>query len=767
MEKATKEDIKLKLNYLGLDLENIPDFLSEFNGLNFNTSRFNNDKDHRVFKFVPINKIDILITPSLRSDDMKKKYSDALPLSKYLTLGDEEEDVERYNTFLRMIKRFSISDVENISMAQMKLDKSEPFRVKYDKSSLWQIYYSEAMDRYFMLVCTEERTFSEFFYLIKKKIEFSKKKSKTVPRIYVPINYMNYSEAILNVNEIVDLENYLWVLTKNWCLFFEVYNKKDELSLQIIGDTFVYENLKSTYKIKLTNKEDAIKFYKLIKAGFIMQTEIKKYFQFTTKMDSKSNLELYLGNTRLTYDNLTDFIKTEFDKAKEGIYAENNNIKGMKEKLDNLKDSVGFKEKEYYIKQREISTYLECRKTFLGKMKYYFKSSKKSNAKNEENIEKTKNEISNENETLNIHVEEKEYYTLDDLVSVYSLLEKSERACKDLNQDIKAMELKLNNINSKVKNANLYIEEIDKHKKSIFDFWKFANKDEKLSLEIGGDSEKETTTNSFKKVFNFEMDFEHLGANVDNIQRKKLSREEIESLFIAKTEILNILNTIRCNKLDKHAIEEELDNLKEEFNKNRLYIDTDTFDVFGNIEADSRTIKYIGNKSHRENEKSKFKILNINKKIDVFDFTEKLHSILNFIEGSISKITSSYNMPIYKLVPITDNIQEQCFQVFNINVEKELEDYQDNGEGALNLIKLNIKEGTPLLYYSNIIFYDNNNQTLPEGMDLSTNVLIDCRKFEFNLINKTKFRTNNYFTESDNLILPKSKDIFVYEYDLN
>ena len=32
---------------------------------------------------------------------------------------------------------------------------------------------------------------------------------------------------------------------------------------------------------------------------------------------------------------------------------------------------------------------------------------------------------------------------------------------------------------------------------------------------------------------------------------------------------------------------------------------------------------------------------------------------------------------------------------------------------------------------------------------------------------KEKFRTNNYFTESNNLIFPKTKDVFVYEYDVD
>ena len=51
-------------------------------------------------------------------------------------------------------------------------------------------------------------------------------------------------------------------------------------------------------------------------------------------------------------------------------------------------------------------------------------------------------------------------------------------------------------------------------------------------------------------------------------------------------------------------------------------------------------------------------------------------------------------------------------------------------------------------------------------MDVSSSVFLDCKRFNFNLIKKGKFRTNNYFTESNNLISPKSKDVLVYEYDV-
>ena len=51
-------------------------------------------------------------------------------------------------------------------------------------------------------------------------------------------------------------------------------------------------------------------------------------------------------------------------------------------------------------------------------------------------------------------------------------------------------------------------------------------------------------------------------------------------------------------------------------------------------------------------------------------------------------------------------------------------------------------------------------------MDVSSSVFMDCKKLKFQLVGKNKFRTNKYFTESNNLVLPKSKDVFVYEYDV-
>ncbi|MBR3512154.1 MAG: hypothetical protein IKN74_04260 [Clostridia bacterium] len=764
------ENLRAKLDYIGLDLDKLPECVTDFNGFQFNVSRLNNDKDHKIYKFVPIDKIEILLTPTLREDTISQKYNKAVPLYKFVEEPETEEDIERHHTFLKMVETFSIADVENITATQKNLEKTEPFKVRYPKDTLWQIYYSEEDDRYFMLVCTKESTFGEFFYLLKRKIDFAKKKIKTAPKIYVPINYLNYSEKFLSKDEITDLENYLWLFTKNWPAIFEVYSKKNDVSLQIAGDTFVYGNVKSSYKVKITEKEDAIKFYKLVKALFLLSTEIKNKYEFKTKIDSKNGLELYYKNRKIVYEVLPEFIKQEVINAQEEIKNQNDKIVILNEDYQDLKEKVQEQETEYLIKQKQISTYLDCKKTFLGKVKYFFKSSKIRDqivAENKNTRLKSVPDAKAVSEiVLDPELRDKEYYTIEDLVTIHNILDKESRSIKNLELDIKAIELKLENYISKVKNATLYIEEIDKHKKSIFDFWKFSNKDEKLSLEMGSEKEEEKTKTKIQKVFDFDMDFEEFGNKMDAIQRKKLSIEETDSIFVAKSKVLKVINMLRHGDMDKDVLEETLKSLKEDFSKTHMHIEEEVFDIFENVENDARKIKYIGSRSHRENEKNIYKILNVNKKIDVFDFTEKIQSVITYLEGAIPKITNTTDMSIYKVCSITEKILKDSFDVYDINIESALSNFEDNFEAAVNLVKLNVKAKMPILFYTNIIFYDNNNQTLPEGMNLSSNVLIDTKKFEFKLVSKTKFRTNNYFSESNNLLTPKSKDIFVYEYDV-
>ena len=62
-----------------------------------------------------------------------------------------------------------------------------------------------------------------------------------------------------------------------------------------------------------------------------------------------------------------------------------------------MKQKASLQEIEYLAKEKQISTFLECKKSFFGKVKYYFKYSKKSKKIENEDISETK-EIENNDE---------------------------------------------------------------------------------------------------------------------------------------------------------------------------------------------------------------------------------------------------------------------------------------------------------------------------------------------------------------------------------
>ena len=91
-------------------------------------------------------------------------------------------------------------------------------------------------------------------------------------------------------DEIMELENYLWLFTKDYPTIYEVLNKKGELSLNIVGETELFDKIKTLYKVKLDDSKEAAKFYKLTKALFILQTELPHYYKFETNINIISHI---------------------------------------------------------------------------------------------------------------------------------------------------------------------------------------------------------------------------------------------------------------------------------------------------------------------------------------------------------------------------------------------------------------------------------------------------------------------------------------------
>ena len=759
MKKVVEDEIEEKLKYLGLDLNNVPETLKIFEPINYRVTKKYEENKYKQYRFVPIKDIEILLTPTNRLNSIEEKYSKASPIYSYL-VPDTEENILKHATFLNMLKTVRVEDIEKIEAEQKQLSAKVPFKVKYPGNYLWQIYYSESTDKYFMLVPTEDSDYSAFFFLLKKQLE--KRKSG---KIFVPISHIDYSRGLLSKSEIEDIENYLWLFTKDWPSIYEVHDKTDKISMQIVGETEIYEKIRTPYKIVLNNKEETNEFYKLLKALFIMQTELPHYYNFETGVNSSGELEFYYNSKKIEYYALAQFINQEYKLLVTKEINVENEQEILKEKLQKLQIEGALLDADYIAKEKQISTYLECKKSFLGKVKYFIKYGKKSKKQKEEmqeeneELEELQEEISPKTE---ITEKESNQYTLEELINRYKEFAKKEDETKNTIMDINALKLKNKNIKKKIENAAKFIEEIDKHKKSIFEFWKYTNKDEVAALDEG-EEETLNVVPKIKRKFDYEQDLESFGQELDKIQRSKLNKDELDSLYILSTEVCNVINSLLGDKLQaKKELDASLKKLKEEAANDKGLNEKEEFDIFGSLIEDGRKVKTIANKNHREIPKDKYAILEIAKNTKSTEYKFSLDGIIKNIREALKKIESPQELVVYKAIPETINSEK--LNIFNINPEIEMKEALRGDESKINLYKINVKKEANIIAYTNSVFYDNKNKTLPIGMDLSTRVLLDSGKIAYQNPKPIKtFKVVTYDDEKNELSKIKVKTITVYE----
>ena len=726
MEKKNKtQEITKKLEYIGLNLEEIPETLKLVEDLQFKPNVGFDEKKYRQYRFVSPKEIEILLSPTNRLDDVKEKYAKAMPLVSYL-VPKTDEDEERHETFLRMLREVKIEDIEKIEQEQQQVNKKIPFKVRYPGNYLWQIYYSSATEKYFMIVPTEDKDYSTFFYVLKKQIE-----KKKAGKIFVPISNADYSKDLLNKTEVQSLENYLWLFTKDWPSIYEVYDKTGKVSLQIVGETDVYGKIKSEYKVKLSNKIEATKFFKLVKALFILQTELPRYYKFSTNIDENGSLEFYLDNSNIKYRVLPEFIMQQYLKSVSLKNKTIDDLDELKVKLEKLQKEAKSLEEEYMAKEKQITTFLECKKTFFGKVKYFFKfggkktssgKSVKQMSKKEEKAEKPERKVKHKQEKFKM---EQKNYTLYELEQSFKELEAKEDEANKIVMDINALKLKNKNLKKKIENASNYIDEINKHKKSIFEFWKYSNKDAVASLDEG--EEEEFNVKKLEKVFNYEDDFEEFGIEADKFQRNKLTDSELDSCFIATTDILPLLNRMNLKLAENKEISEKLKKIKlarakgEDLEED----DDDIFNIFGRIRQTSNKERTLGNKTHREQPRDRVEILGVKKETRGLELKRSLERVIKDLKSAITKNSLPEDMYVYKASD--EKLEFNTFEAVSLDSEKEVDEFlkQEKNIDKLYLYKIKLPKGTNYIAFTNIIFFDNKNMTLPLGMNLSNKILVD------------------------------------------
>lgn len=771
--KGNTENLNIlnsKIKYIGFELEKVPEFLKDFEPLNYRVPKVYDETTYKIYKYVKIKDIEILITPKDRLDELSERYKLASPLFTYMK-PETNEDIEKYAYFLKMINQTNVLDIENIEKEQKEFDKEIPFDVKFANNFKWQIFYSDYAKKYFMLASTNETDNSPMFYLLKRKIEENKSRRKKENTIFVPISNEEYSEKILKKSEIEDLENYLWYFTKNWPSIYEITDKDGAVSLQIVGEARIYDKMVSKYRMILNDKQEAIKVYKLIKALFILSYDLQNLYKFQIGISKKGGIEFYHNNKRIEYDSLLEFLKEEaISKIKENEQIVID-TKETKADIQDLKRKEEELNQEYIRKEGQIVQFLESKKTFMGRIRYFFKGKKKQSEEDEIISQYSKNRmkeiLKQDKEGCNHYNEEElenKNYTVEDIIKIGNELANNKRENKNAHLDLDALKNTIQSIDRKIQNAEQYLGEIDKHRKSIFDFWKYANKDESKMLAEGDiETENEENSRILQKTFDYETDIEDLASYLDSKQRENLSHNQLDAMFAANSVLygINIVSKNELSKEDTESLEKLLSSLKEEYKENIEKIEKKDFDIFGNISEDKTKIKTLKNNKHREIEKDKFKVLNVNLETTLEEFINKLKELKKYLEEEENKVEIPYDLPLYKAS--NEKILPEGFNKFSISPFETLDELEKiETSKETYLYKINVEKGTKLAVYSNIVFFENTNKTLPLGMDVSKECLINLDLYSLELKDKEDFNINMFKDEFNNFV----KKVKVYEYTL-
>ena len=116
MARNTKEiegTIEKNLEYIGLKLNRIPGFLKEHDTLNFRSSKSYDDAIYKVYKYINIKNIEILISPTDRLMDIKERYKLASPICEYLD-DKTKKNIEKFATFMNMVATMNVNRIEEI-----------------------------------------------------------------------------------------------------------------------------------------------------------------------------------------------------------------------------------------------------------------------------------------------------------------------------------------------------------------------------------------------------------------------------------------------------------------------------------------------------------------------------------------------------------------------------------------------------------------------------------------------------------------------------
>ncbi len=98
-----------------------------------------------------------------------------------------------------------------------------------------------------------------------------------------------------------------------------------------------------------------------------------------------------------------------------------------------------------------------------------------------------------------------------------------------------------------------------------------------------------------------------------------------------------------------------------------------------------------------------------------------------------------------------------------MNPENEIKEVCKQEGNNINLYKILLEKGQNILGFTNIIYYDNQNKTLPIGMDFSSKVMVDISQIDLNIKRGKTFHIAKLENEHNDFSKLIVKRVTVYE----
>ena len=194
---------------------------------------------------------------------------------------------------------------------------------------------------------------------------------------------------------------------------------------------------------------------------------------------------------------------------------------------------------------------------------------------------------------------------------------------------------------------------------------------------------------------------------MDRMQRELLSENEINAIYNLKY-CMEIIKNIE----EDEELEKLLHKIKEKKNEDEIF--SDLLDDYTNI------VK-INNKECRERKRKPFRGYLINNDENNKERIKKIVSEnKKIVDNALKKIISLAKISIY----VTEIEKENTYIIGEIQAEKIIKE----AKGDIKIYKINVECGNNAIYLTNIIFFNNINNTLPVGMNIETKILLKMPK---------------------------------------